>query len=84
MPGGDRTGPSGNGAMTGRGLGYGGTGENIRIGRRGIGRHACGFGFTNRNFSNVKTNNFIQENNTLTSHIKNLEERLEALENRDK
>lgn len=84
MPGGDRTGPMGQGAMTGRGLGPCNTSGNVFSFRRGgMGRGR----FFNRGFSNFQnTNNetqaLLEENNTLRSKLSDLEQRLADLENK--
>jgi hypothetical protein len=89
MPRGDKTGPLGQGSMTGRKLGncnnhngLGGNG-NMNGTRRGFGRNnniargfGRGFGFGNFMFNEKTANDLQTEIEQLKAQIKNLEEKL--------
>jgi hypothetical protein len=77
MPGQDRTGPLGEGAMTGRGLGLCGNGIRRGVGR-GLGR-GCrrGFGFRNQ-IALTKE----EEKKTLESELKTLDLEKQEIERR--
>lgn len=71
MPGQDRTGPNGQGPMTGRGLGLCGNGGI----RRGFGR-GCGRGFRQRALTQE------EEKGILEQELKSLEKDKEDIQNR--
>jgi hypothetical protein len=99
MPGGDRTGPLGEGPMTGRQLGFG-AGFNApgymqkfgfgRIGGRGRG-FGQGFGFRNRYYnqnasvesSRPELNQIQEEVNILKNSLNSILERLENLNDKE-
>lgn len=77
MPRGDKNGPTGQGPLTGRGLGVCGS-ENIRFVGNGQGRaRGLGRGF-NRNFRNVPTSNYTP---SLEEEKRDLENRLSEIKN---
>lgn len=86
MPRGDKTGPNGDGPMTGRGMGYCNE-DNIQTkvipGGRGI-RCGGGFGRGNRNWvrnSNPASSITENENSSLKEEIKIIREQLNNLQN---
>ena len=84
MPRGDKTGPRGSGAMTGRGMGYCSDNNQSETRNQGFGfRRAMGNGFRNRfgnrNFSRGQFSDY-PENESLINEIANLKEQLSSIE----
>lgn len=79
MPGQDRTGPFGQGPLTGRGLGPCGRGIGFRRGFRGFGR-GMGYGFQPVQFSESDEKKILeQELQDIESEKKEIEKRLKEL-----
>ncbi len=87
MPGYDRTGPRGEGSMTGRGMGYCGTGRGFR--RPGFRRFGAGAGYGygrgyRRAYYDAPVVSPDEEKDMLKEEIEFLKSRLEQLENNTK
>jgi hypothetical protein len=83
MPGGDRTGPNGQGPMTGRRMGYCTANPNLPANLRGFGlgrgiRAGFGRGFR-RGFVTTETENYSQKAD-LKAELENLKAKMEFLE----
>ena len=82
MPRGDKTGPRGNGSMTGRKMGYCSDNNHSELGNQGFGfRRAMGNGHRqgNRNFSRGQFSD-SSVNVNLENEIANLKEQLASIE----
>jgi len=85
MPGFDRTGPRGEGPMTGRGMGYCGAGRGYN--RPGFRRFGAGYGYGRgyrRAYYNAPVVSSDEERDMLKEEIEFLKSRLEELENSTK